>query len=599
MTTDNTEANDNPTPTRALRERAEKLLRTKPADVLRIPVTELQTLVHELCVHEIELEMQNEDLRQAQLELAHTRDFYSDLYEFAPVGYITIDKSGNILEANLTITTMLGVGRQAFIGKNLSKFIMYAAQDDFYRYRQALFAAEDEQSDKEGTLCTKQACEIDMHKADGTPLTMRLESSTFVAENNRQCRMALIDITERKQAEQMIQNLNEQLEQRVVALKQAKQEAEQANALKTQFLTAASHDLRQPLQALQIYISILEEQPEQLRQQEIRDNFHHTLDTMEELLSVLLDLSQLQRGKITLQKQDIAVKQLLDHVVVNHQQQAQDKKLQINVNDTDCIVYSDPGLLRRVFDNLIANAVRYTEAGGHISIDCQCNDEDAKIAISDTGIGIPGEALENIFEEYYQLDNPARNRGKGLGIGLSIVKHITALLDHRIEVSSTPGEGSTFTLTVPLGKLPKSSAGPSAAVPQQQKQDRKQIVLFVDDNPFIIKSIEILLKSKGVAVHSAFDGETALSYIETGIRPDIIITDYRLPGLNGIEIIRRVRAVIGDDLPAILLTGDMLVQKQIEVEKPANCTVLIKPVNAKKLLGILSETELAPATDVK
>lgn len=196
--------NEDAQATRNLRERAEALLSAKPADVPTMPTEDVQELVHELNVHQIELEIQNEELRQAQLELAHTRDRYADLYEFAPTGYVTLDSDGKILSANLTAATMLGVERQQLLQTNLAKFVVREWGDAFYLHRQAVFSR-----------VTKETCELQMKPADGTLRTVRLESVAFDLEAERHCRTTLIDVSELQKAEEALQLLNEELEERV------------------------------------------------------------------------------------------------------------------------------------------------------------------------------------------------------------------------------------------------------------------------------------------------------------------------------------------------------------------------------------------------
>ncbi len=193
------------TDTRTLRQRAETLLGAKPADMPTMPTADVQALVHELNVHQIELEIQNEELRQSQLELAHSRDRYSDLYDFAPVGYVTLDKDGRILEANLSAATFLGVERKSLIGANLSTWIDRDAQDDFFLHRRAVFSGN-----------ARQICEVKMYKSDGTPKAVRLESIAQETGHPRQCRTALIDVTQQQAAQSALHQLTETLEQRVV-----------------------------------------------------------------------------------------------------------------------------------------------------------------------------------------------------------------------------------------------------------------------------------------------------------------------------------------------------------------------------------------------
>lgn len=759
----------------ALRERIGELLRATPDAIAALSGTELQNLVQEL-------QVQNEELRQVQVELAHARDRYADLYDFAPLGCVTMDKDGKILEANLTAATMLGVERRALLGANISQFIARTSQDDCYRHRQAVFAAQlSDEEDTDTSYSAKQTCELEMCRSDATPLMIRLESvASDGADRARQCRTALIDITERKRAEAAVGKLNEELEQhaaewssalvmlcdvasitnnvndletavtytlkrvcehdgwicghawlpaedpnelvlsyvwykeemaarfdrlrefisnlsfkrsdgclvgnvfaaaraeitsdiagrlppykarlaeqagvqtacafpvlvgrkpigvieffsihcieptpqvltsmasvgmllgrviermratealrqsherleqrvheRTAELEQAKKAAEQADASKTRFLVAASHDLRQPLQSLQLYLPLLTRPLEPTQHQEIIVKMRKSLDSMGELLDVLLDLSRFERGLIIPQRQDFSLHELLEPVISAYQQQAEEKGLRLERSGVNGIIHSDPGLLRRVLDNLVANAIRYTEHG-QVTLDCQQSDDSVRITVSDSGIGIAEEFQEKIFEEYYQLDNPVRGRQQGLGIGLSIVKHIATLLGHRLDVSSVPGEGSRFTIEVPTGETPQQSARPPPAAAPPDQKEQSLNVLLIEDDPAIADATTMLLESAGKKVHSSADGVAALARIEAGLCPDLIVTDYRLPGYNGIEVIRRIRAASASAIPAIMMTGDTLVQEEIAATELDNCTVLRKPVDAEQLIALIA-----------
>lgn len=402
------------------------------------------------------------------------------------------------------------------------------------------------------------------------------------------------DITERKQAEGELRQSHEQLEHRIIertaALIQAKQEAENANAVKSRFLATASHDLRQPLQAVEIYLAVLARQLESNEQREICDKAQQSLRTMGELLDALLDMSKLESGTIIPEKRHFRLQVLLDRLVEHNIQQAQAKGLQLEASDCDCMVYSDPALLERVIGNFISNAIRYTKHG-RVSIECQLSQESLRIAVSDTGIGIPREALNKIFEAYYQLDNPSRERSRGLGLGLHIARYIATLLGHELKVASTPGHGSTFTLIVPLGReddetqacIKQAEAGPG---------DTPNLsILIVDNDPTIIDSLTLLFKDAGFQVEAASCGEEALELLAQGRRIDILISDYRLPDYNGIEVVRRVRSATRDTLPAILITGDTqdLLGKELKTAGFDICAVLHKPVDAEQLITLIEE----------
>ena len=371
------------------------------------------------------------------------------------------------------------------------------------------------------------------------------------------------------------------------SLQDAKEAAESAANTKSRFLAAASHDLRQPLQSLGLYLSVLERRLEQPRQKEISAKIRKSLDTMAELLDALLDISKLDGGSITLEKRDFRIQELLDRIVTDNIQQAEKKGLHLICTSADCVVHTDPGLLERVIENFVTNAIRYTERG-RVSIDCQCSGDTARIAVTDTGIGIAKHDLDKVFEEYYQLDNPVRDKRKGLGLGLSIVKHIALLLDHPLDVTSVPGEGSTFAVEVPVGRAEVERVQPRAPAKAPARVDREPIVLLVDDDPAIVDATTMLLRSAGVQVHSASSGGDALAQIKAGMRPDLVVSDYRLPGYSGVEVIQRVRQATVDDLPAVLMTGDTSAH-EAETAKLSNCTILHKPVDTDRLLSVIED----------
>jgi PAS domain S-box-containing protein len=365
--------------------------------------------------------------------------------------------------------------------------------------------------------------------------------------------------------------------------------AEQANAFKSRFLAAASHDLRQPLQSLGLYLSVLARQLHDPAQREICDKMRQSRDAVADILEALLDISKLESGAVTPRRSTFPLHTVLSRIVADTQPQAEQKGLQLRCFVTpDCRVHSDPALLERVIENLVGNAIRYTERGG-VSISCKRDGAVIRIAIEDSGIGIPPEALERIFDEYYRVGDQSRGRGQGLGLGLSIVKHIAQLLDHPIEVRSRPGEGSTFTVTVPVGEEAVAAVSAQRGHAVASAKSGRPVVLLIDDEPAIVDATTLLLEAAGLTVHAASDGQTARTVLAGGVRPDMVVCDYRLPGANGIEVIRQLRAQAATVVPAILLTGDTSGHEIARAEVPS-CLVLHKPVDADRLIGAIEQS---------
>jgi len=228
--------------------------------------------------------------------------------------------------------------------------------------------------------------------------------------------------------------------------------ARQASELKSWLLATANHDLRHPLQSAVLYLSELFEQVEGPKERELCDLIQGPLDEMTEILDALLDVSRLERGAVTAQVSDFDVSKLVQELIINNWPQAHSKGLHLTAEGCECLARSDPALLKRILDNFISNAIRYTDVGD-VTVRCHRTDSHLRISVTDTGKGIPADKLETIFDDYVQLDNPGRSRQKGLGLGLSIAKHIAKILCHRIEATSTVGRGSTFSVELPAGSI--------------------------------------------------------------------------------------------------------------------------------------------------
>jgi CheY-like chemotaxis protein len=305
---------------------------------------------------------------------------------------------------------------------------------------------------------------------------------------------------------------------------------------------------------------------------------------MGELLDALLDISMLDSGSITPEKRDFQLQRIFDQLLAENTPSAEEKGLSLIVEPTKEVIHTDPSLLQRVVENFVTNAIRYTEAGSVTVLARRLGDE-IHIEVRDTGIGIPETSLNTIFEEYFQLDNPVRDRRKGLGLGLSIAKSISMLLENPLDVISVIGEGSSFAVTVPIGE-PIAAAKALAAPKAASVHRGDPVILFVDDDPAIVDATTMMLEIAGINVKTALDGQAAIALLDTGFRPDMVISDYRLPGANGIEVVRRARELGGDGLPIVLMTGDTS-GKAIENAKLSDCIVLHKPVDSDELIELI------------
>jgi two-component system, sensor histidine kinase len=367
-------------------------------------------------------------------------------------------------------------------------------------------------------------------------------------------------LLDRQQAAERLESLvaerTRQLEATNERLCRAKDEAERANLAKSKFLAAASHDLRQPLQSLILFTAVLNRSVQDPRGRQALAHLERGLDALKVLLDSLLDVSKLDAGAVAPEITAFSIGPMLDEIAASYAPLAADKGLEWRVESCAQMVRSDRTLLGRLLRNLVENALRYTERG-HIRIVCARVGDRLRIAVEDTGIGIPPDHLDRIFEEFHQVGNLARNRTQGLGLGLAIVRRIAELLGHRLDVRSYLGAGSNFSIELPLGTAePARPPAPEAAWTGQDGRGRRAMV--VDDDAMVLDSLQALLTEWGYEVLTAADADQAVARVrERSRQPDIVIADYRLQeGRTGIEVIRAVRALFDQPIPGVILTGE-------------------------------------------
>lgn len=393
-------------------------------------------------------------------------------------------------------------------------------------------------------------------------------------------------------------SLNAQLRSRLDELALRNEEAERANAAKTRFLAAASHDLRQPLQAISLLVEVLRERLVGRDVSGLVEKVQASVHALESLFVSLLDISRLDAGAIKPHVQKFSVASVLRLVEANFLPQALAKGLRLDIVHSSAVVLSDPALLERILSNLVSNAVRYT-ASGRVLVGCRRHRGRLHLLVVDTGPGIAKTFQAEIFEEFFQLANPERDRSKGLGLGLSIVKRTAAILQHPIILRSQPGRGSTFGIDVPLVQ----ESSPALIAPRFSAPDAERFagafVLVIDDDKETRFAIEALCGQWGCHVVGADSAEAALETLEAHLRnPDLLICDYRLRGgRNGNAAIELIRRRLEDDLPAIVVTGDLSVQAG-EFAQQRRVALLYKPINAERLWNaadrLLRATNAAP-----
>ena len=388
------------------------------------------------------------------------------------------------------------------------------------------------------------------------------------------------------QRETLQQRINEATHE----MREKKEEAEKANFEKTRFLAAASHDLRQPMHAMGLFIGELSNRINTPEQRKIVEKVEESVEAMSGLLDSLLDISKLDAGVIVPQVQEFAIDILLNRLAQDFSPIALKRFITFRVHPIEETVLSDPILLERILTNLISNAIRYVPLNGIVMVACRKRGEYIRIEVRDSGPGIPADEQQNIFKEFVQLANKARDRSKGLGLGLAIVDRLSKLMGHHITLRSAPQRGSTFTIEIPrvpnVHELLAGDRVPHPAVRAFTNEYAGLRVLVVDDDELVRKGTAGLLASWGCHIQVA--GNLAeVRQISTDVHFDLVVCDYRLPDGDGLDLADCIDTHCDTKPAFILISGDTSPEVLQRVVAKGH-HLLHKPVRPAKLRSMLS-----------
>ncbi|WP_431859002.1 PAS domain-containing hybrid sensor histidine kinase/response regulator [Azospirillum sp.] len=370
----------------------------------------------------------------------------------------------------------------------------------------------------------------------------------------------------------------------ITVIKAMERELNVALDAKERFMASASHDLRQPVQALMLFSGLLlkEELNEPARR--IAEQLKDSVGSLGTLLDSLLDISKLEAGLIKPDPAPFQLGPLMDRLHGEFAPLAQASGLTLRTVCSGLILETDGGLLERVVRNLLANAIRYTKEG-RVLFGVRRRRKALRIEVWDTGIGIAENQIDRIFQDFYQVGNAARDRREGLGMGLSIAKRLTAMLGGSLEVRSTPGKGSCFAIVLPLAQVvgqPPGSCAPANDEPEEA-HSTDALVLLVEDDAVIRMALMMMLEGWGYTVVDAGSVGEALEHVAGGLEPELVLADYRLPdNETGLILMDTVRRRLGRDVPGILLTGDTSSDRLREASA-AHCALLHKPIQPQAL----------------
>ena len=551
----------NETPAASLRQRAEDRVEGVGDDIDRMSREQLRRLAHELKVHEIELQLQNEELRNAQLLLAQSHDRYADLYDFAPVAYLSLGTDSTILECNLMAARLLDDQRGRIVGHRLAPVLNRESQEDLHRLLLAV-AESGEQ----------RACGLNLRRCDGTHLPVWFEATLAHGTTGtaRQFRCTMFDRSEQARAEEALRD---------------------ADRRKDEFLAVLAHELRNPLVPITNAVAILDHEcasgPDKRAALQMLDRQTRQLGR---LVEDLLDISRISRGEVQLHHSQVELGTLLTEVAEAAAPQIAEAGVRFSFAPPSFPVWvrADPVRLTQVFANLVSNAVKFTGPDGLVAIGVRQHGAQALVEVSDSGRGIAAQDLPHLFGKFTRVGEVGQGRAPGHGIGLWLSQDLVHLHGGRIEAASGGvGEGTRMSVWLPASQQPEAATAttdlaesPAAAV--------KRRILVVDDDRAVADSSAMLLRLHGQAVDAAYDGAGAIAAAQR-FHPDVVLIDIGLPLMDGIDACRALRQLPGgDQMTIVAVTGWSDEENRRKSIAAGFDAYLVKPVVWDELQRIVS-----------
>ncbi len=531
-------------------------------------------LVYELRVHQVELEMQMDELKRTQDELLASRRQYESLFEYAPIGYFVLNKSGVVRDANYYAAGLLHADRQYLTGKPFIIFVPRDSHSLFFTHLQTVFESQRQQS-----------VELKVLTRTGDVIWTRIESRVQNSEPGGQhCLVAVADITDRKKTED--------------ALIIAKDDAIKANKIKTVFLANMSHEIRTPMNGILAMSELLNEMnlPEEaLRYSEA---IHSSAHSLLGIINDILDFSRIEENRIDLTTERFSIQSVVGPTMDLFESLAREKDIAISYEiDTGLAdaYEGDPVRIRQILYNLVGNAVKFTEEG---RVDVQITARplsgflhELTFAVRDTGPGIPAEQREVIFESFTQGEAGYRRKYPGTGLGLAISRSLAKLMGGQLYFESESDKGSTFYFSVPLhlaNAAPDQNPGPAGRVTQVLKLEGR--VLIAEDNAINTLVLQTILEKAGLMVDTAYNGREALDSLARE-RYDAVFMDISMPEMDGVEATRQIRSGersgVNADIPVIAITAHAMQGDREAFLKQGMTAYIGKPFTRDGVLKVL------------
>jgi len=490
----------------------------------------------------------------------------AELVELAPDAMLIVDASGRILYANQRVSDLFGYRREAIVSRSVDVLLPERLQARHAHHRRHF--AEDPRARPMGA-----GFDLLGRRSDGSEFPLEISLSPL---RDGWAAAAIRNVTDRKRVEQ--------------ELIEAREAADRANLSKSRFLATASHDLRQPLQALSMLHGTLCRIDLPSSSREVLAQQGRAIDTMKRLLSALLDISKLESDAVKPQSSEFSLHPLFELLSTEFSPAARDKGLTLIVEHSDVCTRTDQSLLEQLLRNLISNAIKYTSTGT-VALRAMPTTTGVCVEVRDTGEGIAADQLAYIFDEFYQIGVASNATRDGYGLGLAIVQRIARLLGLRIQVQSQVGRGSTFTLGLPrIESTRQDGAGElSFSGTHLARHARSGKILVTEDEPSVLQATRLLLELEGYQVIPAMSREEALQ--RSCEHPDIalLVSDYHLKeDQTGLNVIAGIRHLLARNIPAILVTGDTSSAMR-KLPRDRQLRLASKPIDAEELLTLMNE----------
>ncbi len=496
-------------------------------------------------------------------------NLFGKALESAPDAIVIADAAGRILFANRRVLDVLGYDPAELLGRQIEVLLPQELRERHLSHRA-------------GYMRQPRARPMGINlgltalRKDGTQIPVEISLSPIEDGDRVLTATAIRDVTDRKRILQELQ--------------QAREAADRANLAKSRFLATASHDLRQPLQALALLNGSLRRMALDENQLEAVNQQERAVTTMSRLLNALLDISKLEAGVVRTAPVDFGVRSLFEDLRSEFAGLAASKGLQLEIEPGSLVVHSDPDLVGQVLRNLLANAIKYTSRG-YVRLSARGDGLRVHFELRDTGIGIPPDKLPFIYDEFFQAGAAAADHREGYGLGLSIVRRIVTLLRLKLDICSDVGVGTCCTLELPAGRNAAHVSAAAVVAPAGTTRATQPQVLLVDDDSGVRNATALLLRVVGCRVFSAGSVSEAAEVAHGNPGIDVVLTDYHLgAGETGLDVIKQVRDILQRRCSAVLVTGDT--SAAIQARAAEDIRLVSKPIRSDELLALIHE--LAP-----